>query len=169
MKGVAEFLIIPLLIGLSAVLLPSDSHGRGTVSAMGTDFSEADTQGDFAVLDSSGKKVPFRSFLGQKPLLVVFWASWCVECRAEVPTLNRLFDDTEIRVLAVNLGENEQKVRAFISSFQVGYPVVRDPGWQTSAAYRVLGIPACLLLDSEGRILYRGSSVPGNIAAYLRR
>jgi len=169
MKGVASFLVIPLLFLLSAVLLPSDSYGRGAVvNVTGAEFREAGTLGESEVLDRSGSKVPFRSFLGQKPLLVVFWASWCIECRAEVPTLNRLALDPEIRVLAINLGESEKKVQTFISSFHVGYPVVRDPGWQTSAAYRVLGIPVCLLLDREGRILYRGSSVPGNIAVYLR-
>jgi len=169
MKGVEASFIILSLICVSAVNLPFDSYGLGEVSSPVADIREEGASGNPQVLDSSGNKVSLRTFLGEKPLLVIFWASWCLECRAEVPYLNRLAADPEIHVLAINLGENEKKVQGFVSSNHVRYQVVRDPGWQTSAAFQVLGIPACLLLDREGRVLYRGSSVPVNIAAYLRR
>jgi len=168
-KEANAFLFILVYVGISVVLLPPVSYGRAVESSSSADVREAGSHRDPEVLNMSGTKVSFRSFLGRKPLLVVFWATWCPLCRDEVPTLNRFASDPAIQVLAVNLGENEQKVQSFISSFHVGYPVVRDPGWQTTADYQVVGIPACIMLDEGGQILYRGSVVPGNIDAYVRR
>ena len=168
MKRVETFLILLVLSGIAAVFLPSVSHGLEGGNAGFADVRKAGSRVDVEVLDTTGKKVSFRSFIGGKPLVVVFWATWCPLCRDEVPTLNRLAADPAIRVLGVNVGENEQKVRTFITSNHVGYPVVRDPGWQTTAAYQVLGLPAFLILDEEGQVLYRGSIVPGNIEDYLR-
>jgi thiol-disulfide isomerase/thioredoxin len=156
-KRAAAFLIV----GLSVVLFPTFSRGEGGWSAV--------SHRDPEVVDTTGTKVPFRSFLGRKPLVVIFWATWCPLCRAEVPTLNRLAADPAIQVLAVNLGESEQKVRSFISSFRVGYPVVRDPGWQTTAAYQVVGIPAWILLDGGGEVLSRGNALPEDIETFVRR
>lgn len=169
MKRADAFLICLAFIGISAALLPMASYGVGAENAPSTDVRDVGKPKVPEVVDASGRKVSFRSFIGRKPLVVVFWATWCPVCRSEVPTLNRLAADPAIRVLAVNLGENEQKVQTFKASYQVGYPVVRDPDWQTTATYQVVGIPACLILDEGGQVLYRGSTVPGNIEAYLRR
>lgn len=169
MRRAEALLIILAFIGITAVLPPSVSGGPERGGAGSAYVREAGSSIDPEVLDTAGTKVSFRSFLGRKPLMVVFWATWCPLCRSEVPTLNRLAADRTIQVLAVNVGENEQKVLSFISSFHVGYPVVRDPGWQTTAAYKVAGIPACIILDKGGEILYRGSSLPENIEVYLRR
>jgi thiol-disulfide isomerase/thioredoxin len=164
-KRAAAFLIV----GLSVVLLPTFSRGEGGWSVNRAEVRESVSHRDPEVVDTTGTKVPFRSFLGRKPLVVIFWATWCPLCKAEIQTLNRLAADPAIQVLAVNLGESEEKVQSFISSYHVGYPVVRDPGWQTTTAYKVVGIPACILLDRGGQILYRGSTVPENIEAFVRR
>lgn len=168
MKRAEAFLITLVFIGISAVLTTPVSGEAERGGAISADVREAGSSRNLELLDTAGRKVSFSSFLGSKPLVVVFWATWCPLCRSEVPALNRLAADPAIRVLAVNVGENEQKVLSFISSFHVGYPVVRDPGWQTTAVYQVAGIPACILLGKGGEILYRGSTVPENIEAYLR-
>jgi thiol-disulfide isomerase/thioredoxin len=165
----AAFMIIVASIGLSGVLLPSVSRGLEGGGDRSAAVGEAGIRMDPVVLDLAGTKTAFSSFLGSKPLVVVFWASWCPECRAEVPALNRLAADPSIRLLAVNVGESESKVQAFVSSFHVAYQVVRDPGWQATTAFRIVGVPACILLDRGGEIRYRGSSVPENIEAYLRK
>jgi len=165
----AAFLIILAAIGIAGVLSPPVSEGLEGWSDHGADVREAGSHRDSEVQDLAGTRIAFSSFLGNKPLVVVFWASWCTECQTEVPALNRLAADPAIRLLAVNVGESEKKVRSFISSYHVTYQVVRDPGWQTTTAFKIVGIPACILLDKGGEILYRGSSVPGNIESYLRK
>lgn len=165
----ATFLIIQVYLGISGVLFPGISDGleeKGDRSAV---IRETVRYRDLEVTDLAGTKVAFGSFLGSKPLVVVFWASWCTDCQTEVPALNRLAADSSVRLLAVNVGENEKKVRSFISSYQVTYQVVRDPGWQTTTAFKIVGVPACILLDKSGGILYRGSNLPVNIESYLRK
>jgi thiol-disulfide isomerase/thioredoxin len=158
-----------MLIVITAAFFPSLSCFMAAGSAHAAEFQVAGNNKEPEVVDNTGSKVSFRSFIGRKPLVVVFWATWCPLCRDEVPALNRLANEPNFQILAVNLGEDEQKVRTFISSFRVNYPVVRDPGWQTTGAFQVLGIPYCIILDEGGQVLYRGSVVPGNIEAYLRR
>ncbi len=168
MKRAETFLILLVVSGIAAVFLSSVSHGFEGGNVGFTAVRETGSRVDIEVLDMTGTKVSFRSFIGHKPLVVVFWATWCPLCRDEVPTLNRLVADPAIKVLAVNVGDNEQKVKSFITTNHVGYQVVRDPAWQTTAAYKVVGLPACLILDEGGQVLYRGSIVPKNIEAYLR-
>jgi thiol-disulfide isomerase/thioredoxin len=163
----AAALLIMLVVSIAFSILLLVPVGMGAGSA---NDDKADTVGslDPMVLDMAGEKVSFRSFIGHKPLVVVFWATWCPLCRDEVPAINRLAANPAVRVLAVNVGDNQQKVQSFISTYHVSYPVVRDPVWQTTAAYKVLGLPACIILDEGGQVLYRGNGVPGNIEAYLR-
>lgn len=165
----ATFLIILAAICISGILLPQVSGGLEGGGDRSADVRETGSRRDSEVLDLAGTRIVFSSFLGSKPLVVVFWASWCSECQTEVPALNRLAADPSIRLLAVNVGESEKKVRSFISSYHVAYQVVRDPGWQTTTAFKIVGIPACILLDKGGEIRYRGSRVPENIEAYLRK
>jgi len=163
------FLIILVSIGISGVFLPQVSGGLEGVGDRSADIREAGSRRNLELMDLAGSKMVFSSFLGSKPLVLIFWASWCSECQTEVPVLNRLAADPSIRLLAVNVGESEQKVRSFISSYHVAYQVVRDPGWQTTTAFKIVGIPSCILLDKGGEIRYRGSRVPENIEAYLRK
>jgi thiol-disulfide isomerase/thioredoxin len=163
MKRICVLLVIAVALGL---LLPV-IRGTKADSVHAAELREATSLPDSDLLDPAGEKVSFRSFVGGKPLVMVFWATWCPVCRAEVPILNRLNDNPAIRVLAINLGESGKKVRSFISSFNVGYPVVLDPESRTAAAYQVPGMPACIILDKKGRILYRGSVAPDNIEPYL--
>jgi thiol-disulfide isomerase/thioredoxin len=168
-KRGGALLIIWVLGGITALFVSAFPGFPEAGSTRAAEIRDGGGSRDPEVVDMGGARVSFSSFLGQKPLMVVFWATWCPECRKEVPALNRLASDPSINLLAVNVGEKEQKVRSFIASYHVVYPVVRDPGWQTTAAFGVMGIPACILLDKGGEVLYRGSAVPGEIGKYVRR
>lgn len=162
MKKAAVVLVILLSLGISVPQVSGEKSLNAPVL-------KGDSRKDPEVLTLGGRKAAFSSFVGAKPLVVVFWASWCTDCQAEVPALKRLANDQTIRLLAVNVGENEEKVSSFISRYKVSYEVVRDPVWETTTAYRIVGVPACIILDSQGTVLYRGSSLPPNIGAYLKK
>lgn len=163
------FLFILLVGGTAIAPLPAHPGEPEGGTAHAADGRETVSQTDLELVNTAGEKVSLRSFVGRKPLVLVFWATWCPVCREEVPTLNRLGSNPAIQVLAVNLGESPKKVQSFVAAYHVGYPVVRDPAWQSATAYQVLGIPACIILDKGGQIIYRGSTVPENIEAYVRR
>jgi thiol-disulfide isomerase/thioredoxin len=113
---------------------------------------------DMKLVDADGKSLTVADFAGKK-LLVNFWASWCIPCRAEMPALNglaeKLNSDT-FMVLPVNTGEAQpEKGRAFLADGNwPNLPLYEDVGF---AAFKRLqreavavGLPTSLLLDEKG-------------------
>ena len=64
----------------------------------------------------AGETVPLAAYIGKKPVLLVFWASWCTICNDEVPLLKKLNAD-RFKVIAVNEGESAWKTKRFIAKF----------------------------------------------------
>ncbi len=167
MKRSVRFLCALLVIGAANGFMSPDVRGKEAERAYAAEAQGTASRIDVELHGPTGEPVSLRSFIGRKPLVMVFWATWCPICRSEVPALNRLNNNPAIQVLAIDIGESGKKVRSFITSFNVAYPVVLDPDGKTTAAYQVPGIPACVILDKAGRVVYRGSAVPERIETYL--
>lgn len=125
-------------------------NGTGT----GRGYSE------MAFTDEAGIPRTLKDFEG-KALLVNFWASWCIPCRAEMPALDRLAtaeNDDNFMVLPINLDLGEggiDKARAFLAEGQLAnLPLYADSTFeafkelQTSAV--AMGLPSTLLIDKKG-------------------
>jgi thiol-disulfide isomerase/thioredoxin len=113
-----------------------------------------------AFTDADGNAKTLKDFAG-KALLVNFWASWCIPCRAEMPALNELAaaqNDETFMVLPINLDLGAgglEKAKAFLAEGNWPHlPLYADSSFesfkklQTSAV--ALGLPSTLLLDSKG-------------------
>jgi len=88
------------------------------------------------------------------PVVINFWASWCVPCRKEGPELARF--DRELRGRARLVGVDFQDARrdalAFVREFGWRFPNVRDPQGKLAARYGLAGLPTTYVIDREGRI-----------------
>ena len=113
----------------------------------------------------AGETVPLAAYIGKKPVLLVFWASWCTICNDEVPLLKKLNAD-RFKVIAVNEGESAWKTKRFIAMNDIGYQVVLDPDGTVAKAFQVPGVPACAIIGKSGLIVYLGLGLPENIDAY---
>lgn len=112
---------------------------------------------DFALRSFDGRQATLRQFRG-RPVVMNFWASWCVPCRAEAPNLERAWQTYRPRgvvFLGVDVADTEADARAFIATFKVSYLNVRDPSQHVMSAYRVTGIPTTVFIDRAGRIQRR--------------
>ncbi|GGN47666.1 hypothetical protein GCM10010842_39340 [Deinococcus daejeonensis] len=87
-----------------------------------------------------GVKVELASLQG-RPVVVNFWASWCLPCRDEAPLLRSLSEtqsDRGLAVLGISFQEPElQNARAFIREYALAYPSLIDPGARTAINYGV--------------------------------
>jgi cytochrome c biogenesis protein CcmG/thiol:disulfide interchange protein DsbE len=87
------------------------------------------------------------------PVVVNFWASWCVPCREEAPVLERSWRRDGPRgvvFLGLNMQDITADARRFLATFGQTFPHVRDPGRSTAAAWGVTGIPETFFVDARG-------------------
>ena len=119
---------------------------------------------DFTLTDMEGKSVSLSDFRG-KVVLLNFWATWCPPCRAEMPSMERLYSemrDKDFVLLAVNVEENGQNaVSSFVEDIPVSFPILFDSAQKISSIYRVSGIPQTYIIDKEGQIIQQ---VTGGVA-----
>ena len=88
-------------------------------------------------------------------VLLDFWASWCIPCRASFPAINRLHEELRskgLTVLAINVDEQRKDADAFLSGRPHTLMVLFDPAGRSPEAFKVKGMPSGILLDRQGRI-----------------
>lgn len=115
---------------------------------------------DLAFQDDTGRPMTLEDFAG-KPLLVNFWATWCVPCREEMPALNSLaarYDSEIFDVVPINLdlgADGIEKAQRFLEEENLSnLPLLADPSYAAFERLKInavaIGLPATLLLDSKG-------------------
>lgn len=109
-----------------------------------------------------GGTISLAEYQGKKPVVVDFWASWCPNCRRDMPHLNSFYEKYKdrVEVIAINLQENESTVANFIADRRFSFPVALDPGAQASSAFGIQYTNTHILIDKNGQIV---RFVPGDI------
>lgn len=90
-----------------------------------------------------------------RPLVINFWASWCIPCRDEAPILNASARAHAGKVvfLGVNVQDLKSDALAFSREFNTPYVSIRDRGNGTYEDYGLTGVPETYYLDARGRIV----------------
>jgi thiol-disulfide isomerase/thioredoxin len=114
---------------------------------------------DFTLKDAAGHDVRLASFKG-KPLIVNFWASWCVPCQIETPELVELsekYKDRGLTILGISTDDTPEEVREYAKKFGVTYPLVLGSD-RTDVADAFAfgdGIPLSIFIRADGTIATR--------------
>ncbi len=110
-----------------------------------------------------------KPIAGHRPLVLVFWASWCAPCVAEAPHLQALyeeFSDRGVAFLAVSIDEpsTHETLRALVERLRLTYPVGLDADGAVLRRFVSGGsIPLTLVFDGAGRLVYQhGNYEPGD-------
>jgi peroxiredoxin len=152
-----------LALALTTVLVTERTAGSGVATASAASTGDKEWV-DFTLPDAGGREVSLGPFIGKKPVLLVFWATWCPHCNESVPVINRMHTEPptngKLQILALDFMESREKVSAFISSKKVTFPVLLDRSGSVARKYRVVGIPTYILIDRDGRVVYRGHDLP---------
>ena len=108
---------------------------------------------DFSGLTADSRTVSLASLQG-KVLLLSFWASWCLECRPEMPMFERLhraFSAQGLAVVGINAREGASTIRAYSKELNLTFPLIQDPSGKINSAYGVVGLPTTFLIGRDGR------------------
>ncbi len=137
-----------VLLAVSAVSAYLTHARAGTVANL-----------EFTLKDPEGRDVRLASFKG-KPLIVNFWATWCVPCQLETPELVELsqkYKDRGLTIVGISIDDTPEQVREYARKFGVPYPLVigSDRNDVADAFGLQDGIPVSVFIRADGTIANR--------------
>lgn len=129
--------------------------GNGTVSQLAVDDRESPVA--LRKPDLEGNDISLGDYRG-KPLVVVVWGAWCVECRAEQSEVNRAAEELEgtAELVGIDVRDNLAAAKSYERKMEVPYPSIDGNDGQALKAFTgslsPYSVPAFVVLDAEGRI-----------------
>lgn len=107
----------------------------------------------FAARTIAGEEIDLAGLRG-KPVWLVFNATWCANCRAEMPDIQTMHTrhGDEITIVSVFVSDTASAVAGYTSQLSLGFHNVLDAGNQIGALYRVAGVPAHYFVDANGTL-----------------
>ncbi len=120
---------------------------------------------DFTVFNLDGGEVKLSDFIGEKPIVLNFWASWCPPCKTEMPYFNEVYAELgeEIEFVMVDVvdgkRETKEKGQKYVEDEGFDFPVYFDISEEAANAYNITYIPTTILISKEGNIVskYQGT------------
>ena len=164
-KTVGQLIAIAAVVGLLSLLVWKLAFGSGQGAAGSLAKGENPSAPTFTLgrLDSEGGNLAFAALKG-KPVVVNFWASWCIPCKDEAPALQATYEKYKSQglvVLGVDAQDFRQDAKRFMKRFGLTYPVVYDGSGSTLGRWGVTGFPETFFVDRKGRLV--GERIQGGI------
>jgi peroxiredoxin len=119
---------------------------------------------------SDGERVSLADYRGSKAVVLVFFTSWCEACAKQVEPIKEFVaeaDPDHVAVLAVSIQEEADTIAKYIDKKELTYPVLLDGDGAAAAIFEVKGIPTIVGIDASGKIVFRGHSIPADLAHRL--
>lgn len=115
---------------------------------------------NFSLKNMNNKEVTLRELEGKK-VFINFWASWCPPCKAEMPDIQKLYENhgEDIKIIAVNLEEEKTKVEKYLNNEELDFTVLLDKNNKVAGQYLVRAIPTSYFLNEKGIIIEKNLGV----------
>lgn len=118
-----------------------------------------------------GRPAVALSELRGTPVVLNFWASWCVPCQEEAPTLERAWREQArprgVLFLGLDMQDVTTDAQTFMRHYAIDYPNIRDPTNDVARTYGVTGVPETFFISAKGQVVGHviGSSSTAQLTA----
>lgn len=143
---------LPLVVALALA-----GVWAGAAGLLSPALRVGDRAPDFSLADLNGEPVRLVDYVG-RPVIVNFWASWCVPCVEEFPILARAIEehaDMGLAVIGIVYRDRSEAARAFANELRATWPLAMDPGERVARDYGVFGPPESWLIGPDGTVVSR--------------
>jgi cytochrome c biogenesis protein CcmG/thiol:disulfide interchange protein DsbE len=155
----------PLKLGIRQKLLPSPTPAP-TRTPWPTPDPCASKRGqiikgcpppDFTLTTFDGQTISLAELRGEV-VVINFWASWCVPCKADTTYLQAAWKDyaarSDVLFVGIDYVDTDQKALDFVRTFGLTYPVGPDIMTRIAEAYHITGVPETYIVDKDGRLAF---------------
>lgn len=130
-----------------------------SVFAQEDDTQQGRQAPNFKLENLAGDYVELNQFLGEGPVLLSFWATWCKPCLEELVEYQKLYDDNKdkgFQILAISIDDvrTVAKVKPFVRSKHYSFPILLDTNSDVARIYYAQAVPYTVLMDKNGKIVY---------------
>jgi len=160
-KGVIVLLKTLTAVALTALMLARPFPAASVSVEQAANAGVCDPEAKAATLtftlkDVDGKPVKLADFKA-KVVVLNFWATWCVPCRAEIPALVELqtkYGKNGLQVIGVSIDDPAEKMKPFVSRYKINYPVLQALGNDSilDTYGPMVVVPATVVIKRDGRI-----------------
>ena len=144
-----KLFFLPVIIIFIAVLPLLAQEDEGTLSKAP----------DFVLEDLDGANYRLSEHIGQGPIVMNFWATWCVPCIEELKQMKRIYkkyQDKGIQFLAISIDDPKTvgRVNSFAKSHQYPFKVLLDTNNEVITLYQSKVPPYTVIIDNDGNVIY---------------
>ncbi|MEX3745423.1 MULTISPECIES: redoxin domain-containing protein [Lysinibacillus] len=172
-KNIGLLIVVLLVVAMIGTYVKQqiDKDREIETASLGKEMDEqkiglkkGDIPPDFTLTSLDGDEVTLSDLRGKKVVLN-FWATWCPPCKAEMPHMQKYYEqyakEDNVEIIAVNLTKDEHDftvdekidtVMTFRDSFELTFPILLDQEREVSPQYNIMTIPTTYFIDSKGYI-----------------
>ncbi len=146
--------VIGLTVGIVVLLVLFFVFAYGLQKRESTQLQGAPAP-DFSITSFDGETFTLASLHGT-PILINFWASWCIECYKEAPLLEQASQDYKGKVvfLGIDYLDTEKEALSYLKKYGVTYPSGPDIKSRMAKNYRITGVPETFFITRNGEIIH---------------
>jgi thiol-disulfide isomerase/thioredoxin len=149
------------------------AFGSRTLSAQDAGIAVGSRAPAVVVHDLDGKPVDLSQYIGKKPVLLEFWATWCTNCEELLPTVRtaQATYGSKVEFIGVNVTVNQtpERVRRYVEAHKPPYRTLYDDEGTSTRAYQVPATSYVVIVDRAGKVAYTGIGGTQDLDGALRR
>jgi thiol-disulfide isomerase/thioredoxin len=154
-----------------ALLLALPSYAAGQDDVVGIPVGQ--TPPAVTIQDLDGNAVDMGRWVGKRPVIVEFWATWCPICAELLPRMEtahkKYGDRVDFLVVAVAVNESPNTVRRHLSRNPMPFTFLWDVNGNATRAFQAPATSYVAVLDAQGRVVYTGVGADQDIDAALEK